>query len=55
MGCLKYEMLLYFFKFGKQLRAAHLLGFTPQNICLFLKIPLQFQQLVLTFAVLYNR
>lgn len=44
-----------FMRFDKQERAAHLLGFTPQNICLLLKISLQFQQLVLTFAVLFNR
>lgn len=44
-----------FMSFDKQERAAHLLGFTSQNICLLLKIPLQFQQLILTFAVLFNR
>lgn len=60
MGRSKYETLLLvlvlvFIKFDEQIRAAHLLGFTPQDIGLFLKVPLQFQQLVLTFAVLFNR
>lgn len=33
----------------------HLLGFTSQNVGLLLEIPLQFQQLVLAFAVLRSR
>lgn len=34
---------------------AYRFSFTTQNINLFLEIPLEFKQLVLTFAILFNR